>query len=156
MYDYNYLEEITKDVIEATKEYQNWNGEPKRLYHHTTDGREVLVEYLNDELWTKDSVTGNASGSYTFNTYTAEEYLSHNMDLLDEACTEFGQDIGAAIKKGAEFCDVTIRCYLLSQAVEDAITQLEEQDWFALTNEERADIDEDEEDEDYENSTTKP
>lgn len=150
MCDYNYLENITKDVIEAIKERQDWNGEPKRIYHRTTDGREVLVQYLNDELWTDDSVTGNASGSYTFNTYTAEENLCHNYDLLEQACDEFGQDIGQALKEGAEFCDVTIRCYLLAQAVEDAITQLEEQDWFNLTDEELADIDEDEEDEDFE------
>lgn len=156
MYDYNYLEEITEDVIEAIKEHQNWNGEPKRIYHRTTDGREVLVQRLNDELWTDDTVTGNAIGSYTVCTYTAEENLCHNMDLLQEACDTFSQDIATAIKEGAEFCDVTIRCYLLAQAVEDAITQLEEQDWFALTDEERADIDEDEEDEDCENSTTKP
>lgn len=150
MCDYNYLENITKDVIEAIKERQDWNGEPKRIYHRTTDGREVLVQYLNDELWTDDSVTGNASGSYTFNTYTAEENLCHNYDLLEQACDEFGQDIATAIKEGAEFCDVTIRCYLLAQAVEDAITELEKEDWFNLTDEELADIDEDEEDEDFE------
>lgn len=153
MCDYNYLENITEDVIAAIKERQDWNGEPKRIYHRTTDGRECLVQYLNDELWTEDSVTGNASGSYTFNTYDAEECLCHNLDLLQEACDNFGQDIAAAIKEGAEFCDVTIRCYLLAQAVEDAITQLEEQDWFTLTNDERADIEEDDEndtDEDFE------
>ena len=39
---------------------------------------------LYDELWMDDGVTGNASGSYTFNNYKAEEYLCHNMDLLED------------------------------------------------------------------------
>ena len=138
---YNYLEEVTSDVIEAIKERQDWNGEPKRIYHHTTDGRECLAEWLNDELWTEDSVTGNGSGSYTFNTYAAEENLCHNYDLLEEACNEFGQDIGQAVKEGAEFCDVTIRCYLLSQAIEEAITELEKEDWFELTADEQEEND---------------
>ena len=138
---YNYLEEVTSDVIEAIKERQDWNGEPKRIYHRTTDGRECLAEWLNDELWTEDSVTGNGSGSYTFNTYTAEENLCHNYDLLEQACDEFGQDIGQAVKEGAEFCDVTIRCYLLSQAIEEAITELEKEDWFELTADEQEEND---------------
>lgn len=148
MYDYNYLEHITEDVIAAIKERQNWNGEPIRLYHRTTNGREVLAERLNDELWTDDSVTGNASGSYTFNTYTAEEYLCHNMDLLAEACKEFGQNTTNALAEGAEFCDVTIRCYLLSQAINEAITQLEKENWFELTDNELEDTEEDDKDED--------
>ena len=138
---YNYLEEVTSDVIEAIKERQDWNGEPKRIYHRTTDGRECLAEWLNDELWTEDSVTGNGSGSYTFNTYTAEENLCHNHYLLEQACNEFGQDIGQAVEEGAEFCDVTIRCYLLSQAIEEAITELEKEDWFELTADEQEEND---------------
>lgn len=47
-------------------------------------------------------------------------------DELEEACNEFGQDIGEAVKQGAEYCDVTIRCYLLSQAISAAIDELEE------------------------------
>lgn len=49
------------------------------------------------------------------------------MDELEEACEEFGQDIGEAVKQGAEYCDVTIRCYLLSRAIETAIYELEEE-----------------------------
>ena len=49
------------------------------------------------------------------------------MDELEEACNEFVQDIGEAVKQGAEYCDVTIRCYLLGQAISDAIDELEEE-----------------------------
>ena len=49
------------------------------------------------------------------------------MDELEDACNEFGQDIGEAVKQGAEYCDVTIRCYLLGQAISAAIDELEEE-----------------------------
>ena len=115
---YNYLEEVTNDAKQAILEnLENWNF----------SDREELEEIANDNLWTNDRVTGNASGSYTCNAWNAEENLCHNMDELEEACNEFGQDIGEAVKQGAEYCDVTIRCYLLSQAISAAIDELEEE-----------------------------
>lgn len=114
---YDYLEAVTNDAKNAIlKNYHDW---------HFTN-RDELEEIANDELWINDSVTGNRSGSYTFNAWQAEENLCHNMDELEEACNEFGQDIGEAVKQGAEYCDVTIRCYLLSQAISAAIDELEE------------------------------
>ena len=118
MKTYNYLEAVTADAKQAILENLNdWSF---------TD-REELEEIANDELWINDSVTGNASGSYTFSTWQAEENLCHNMDELEEACDEFEQDIGEAVKQGAEYCDVTIRCYLLGQAINAAIDELEEE-----------------------------
>lgn len=115
---YDYLEVVTNDAKQAILEnLENWNF----------SDREELEEIANDNLWTDDSVTGNASGSYTCNAWEAEENLCHNMDELEEACNEFGQDIGEAVKQGVEYCDVTIRCYLLSQAISAAIDELEEE-----------------------------
>ena len=118
MENYNYLEQVTTDAKEAILE---------NMEYWDFDDREKLEEVANDELWADDSVTGNGSGSYYCNTWRAEEALCHNLDLLAEACEEFGQDIGEAVKRGAEFCDVTIRCYLLSQAIAAAIDELEEE-----------------------------
>ena len=118
MEKYNYLEQVTEDAKEAILE----NIE----YWDFTD-REELEEVAHDELWVDDSVTGNGSGSYFFSTGKAEEALCHNLDLLNEACEEFGEDIGEAVKQGAEACDVTIRCYLLGQAIAAALDELEEE-----------------------------
>ena len=118
MEKYNYLEAVTNDAKQAI--FENLN------YWKFTN-REELEEVANDELWINDSVTGNASGSYTFSTWQAEENLCHNMDELEDACDEFGQDIGEAVKQGAEYCDVTIRCYLLGQAISAALDELEEE-----------------------------
>ena len=118
MKTYNYLEAVTNDAKAAILENMNY---------WSFTNREELEEVANDELWVDDSVTGNGSGSYTFSTWQAEENLCHNMDELEDACNEFGQDIGEAVKQGAEYCDVTIRCYLLGQAISAAIDELEEE-----------------------------
>lgn len=88
--------------------------------------RDGLEELLNDDLWTCDSVTGNASGSYYCNAWKAEEALTHNLDLLAEALEEFGQDGTNVLRQGAEAMDVTIRCYLLGQAIAAVLDDLEE------------------------------
>lgn len=119
MTNYNYLESVTADVLVYIKEEINldeWKG-----------NRDGLEEKLNDDLWTVDSVTGNASGSYTFNTWEAEENLAHNWDLLAEALDEFGQNGTDVLRQGAEAMDVTIRCYLLGQAIAEALDELEEE-----------------------------
>lgn len=115
---YNYLEAVTADVVEYIKNEINLAD---------YDSREELEEALSDELWTADSVTGNASGSYYCNAWKAEEALAHNWDLLAEALTEFGQDGTDVLKQGAEAMDVTIRCYLLGQAIAEALEELEEE-----------------------------
>lgn len=116
---YDYLEAVTDDVREYIREevdLAEWKG-----------NRDGLEEKLNDDLWTADSVTGNASGSYYCNAWRAEEALSHNWDLLAEALLEFGQDGTDVLEQGAESMDVTIRCYLLGQAIAEALDELEEE-----------------------------
>lgn len=116
---YNYIEAMTADI----REYINDEIELAE-YKGNAEG---LEEYLNDELWCPDRVTGNASGSYFFSTYKAEEAIAHNWDLLADALTEFGCDGVNAIEKGAEWCDVTIRCYLLGQAIAEVMEELAEE-----------------------------
>ena len=116
---YNYLEAVTKDVQEYIQDEINlaeWKG-----------NRDGLEEHLNGVLWTEDNVTGNGSGSYYCNAWKAEEALSHNWNLLAEALEEFGQDGIGVLKQGAEAMDVTIRCYLLGQAIAEALDELEEE-----------------------------
>lgn len=115
MADYNYLEAVTEDVLDYIENEINLAD---------YDTLEELEEHLNDTLWITDSVTGNASGSYTFSTYQAEEYLAHNWDLLADAIDEFGGSTDI-LRQGAEACDVTIRCYLLGQAIAAALVGLE-------------------------------
>lgn len=103
---YNYYEAVKNDAIEYIKENNLQDKTQEELY---------------DELFLADSVTGNASGSYYCNIYKAEEALAHNLDLLKEALSEFGGDFNDALEHGAEYCDVTIRCYVLGQVLADIL-----------------------------------
>lgn len=120
MRNYDYREAVCEDIRAYIKE----NG-------FTSE------EQLNDDLWCEDSVTGNASGSYTFSTWQAEENLCHNMDLLNEACSEFGFGDANIAEKGAEWCDVTIRCYLLGECISKVVSELNDdaESWWSDLNE---------------------
>lgn len=133
MEKYNYLSAVESDVREYIENNVNF---------HDYSDLDEMKEDLNEKLFVDDSVTGNASGSYTFNAWKAEEYLCHNLDLLAEANEEFGgsSDI---LSDGAEMCDVTIRCYLLGQAIENVAPDMW-QDW----EDSQEDSDEEEEIED--------
>lgn len=111
---YDYRRAVCEDIRNYIKE----NG-----IKVTSETREEIEESLREDLWADDSVTGNGSGSYTFNTWKAEEYLFHNLDLLAEACDEFGCSTDV-LKDGAEMCDVTIRCYLLPECISSVLDEL--------------------------------
>ena len=115
MENYNYYQAMRDDVMEYIKD--NYTQDELKDNLSTKEEEMEFEQQLNEELWVCDSVTGNASGSYTFNAYKAEENLCHNLDLLKDAIEEFGGDLANALEKGAEFCDVTIRCYLLSTTI---------------------------------------
>lgn len=117
---YNYLEEMKNDVME----YIN-----NEIDLSNYEDRDELEQFLNDELFTVDSVTGNASGSYTFNRVQASLYVLDNMDLLQEAIIEFCIDSETVADKFLsddwEYFDVTIRCYLLGQAIAEALDEMD-------------------------------
>ena len=124
MKKYNYLENVTNDAKQAILENMDmWE------WHN----REELEENANDWLWTADEVTGNGSGSYTFNREAAKEYVTRSDDGLDtlrDAVREFDcehEAFTAFLEENWEYFDVTIRCYLLGQAISAALDELEEE-----------------------------
>ena len=95
----DYMEQVKADALEAIEEnaqyYEDW-------------------EEMEEALWIDDSVTGNGSGSYTFNTAKAAENVAGI--IFDEealqAFAEMGYE-GIPTKEGAEACDVIARCIAL-------------------------------------------
>ena len=83
-------------------------------------------EYLYNLFWNSDRVTGNASGSYTFSAWKAEENLCHNGDLIEEMAGCFGYSLNDLANLGSEGVDVAIRCYVLPQAIDRALEEEEE------------------------------
>ena len=118
---YNYLEAMKEDVLNYINSEINFSS---------FEDLDELEQFLNDELWTVDSVTGNASGSYTFNRFQAQEYVCDNIDELKEALDEFGTDSETITDKFLsedwEYFDVTIRCYLLGAAISEVLEEIEE------------------------------
>ena len=125
MADYNYVDALKDDI----KDYIAENGiDIKTLGDGDRDSAESA---LNDDLWVEDSVTGNGSGSYTFDREQAKEYLfdsSDGMELLKEAVSEYGIEAETIAEKMMgedwEWFDVTIRCYALYQAISEVFDEL--------------------------------
>lgn len=115
MEKYNYLEHVTSDV----KDYINFE-----INMSNFSSREELSDYLYEHLWNCDSVTGNGSGSYTCNAWTAEENLCHNLDLLVKVFDEWGTRDGIHELDSPESCDVVIRCFLLRDAINEVLDEL--------------------------------
>lgn len=117
---YNYLESIKEDVMEYIKNEVNYSD-----YETIED----LYQFLNVELWTEDSVTGNASGSYTFCRNIAKDYVTDNMDECVEALKDFCVPSETIAEKFLcedwEYFDVTIRCHLLGEAISEAMEEIE-------------------------------
>lgn len=118
---YDYREAMKQDIREWIKENYEYIEDSVDDYKNA----EEVCEFLNDELWTVDAVTGNASGSYTFNRKQAKEYVLANIDLAGKAMSEFGytaEVFGEKIlDEEWEWLDVTIRCYLLGEVIADVV-----------------------------------
>ena len=119
MYDYEAA--VKEDVQQAIED----NYTEDEIIQHLAEDRDVWEDNLYGDLWVDDNVTGNASGSYTFNSYEAEQNIAGNWSLLAEALEEFDESV-AAIGNGAKWCDVTIRCYLLGGALSSVLDEYEE------------------------------
>lgn len=124
MPDYNYREAVYDDIESYIDGYLEYALPDCYDCTYNELDRNALFDILYNEMVCSDCITGNASGSYTFNYYRAEEYLCHNWQLLEEALISFGYECSINIlDKGAEWCDVIIRCYLLPEALQKAIDE---------------------------------
>lgn len=122
--NYDYYNNIYDDV----KEYISNNIELSDYYDEEDNSFNLseLSDDLNDRCQAADSVTGNASGSYTFSSWQAAEYLSHNWDLMEEL-TYDGLEPSERYRFDPEVWDVCIRCYLLPQVIADICKELEQE-----------------------------
>lgn len=108
---YDYYAAVTEDVKNYIEENVNIND---------FDNKNEFCDYVNEQCWISDSVTGNGSGSYTFSTWKAEENLCHNFDLIKDTEDEFGE----LDMSNPEAIDVSIRCYLLGQVCNEVCNEL--------------------------------
>ena len=121
----NYFEQVKQDIEQYLADNE-WRFDITDLGSEDPD--EVREEFYNI-LWVEDSVTGNASGSYTFNREEAKENVLNDMETVGEALKEFGIDaetIGNKfINEDWEYFDVTARCYVLGSALDEVLRENE-------------------------------
>lgn len=111
----DYYTAVTSDAEDFIAENFD-NG----YYDAETDFADVY-----DALFVEDSVTGNASGSYTFNAYQAKENIKDAMfddDILAalENMGVSGEEVySQLLNKNYETLDVYIRCAILGDVCGD-------------------------------------
>ena len=119
MKNYNYRESIKADVL-------NWMEEHKE-YLEGMD-RADIEEFVSDSCWVADEVTGNESGSYTFNRLQAREYFFSDLDS-DDYISQMVQDgfitesevCECVTSSNWEKLDVCIRCFLLGEVISEVM-----------------------------------
>ncbi len=116
IYD-KYYKEVYNDACAVAAE--NFYG----YLENSEDFDEAWDEFYED-LFVDDSVTGNGSGSYWFNSKKAEESLGEF--IWDEDIVwllgDMGYTVEEVVKRGPEVTDVIIRCAMLGY-VEGAVKE---------------------------------
>ena len=118
---YNYKEQIRADVKE-------WIEDNKEQIEGLD--RHDAFEVVYDSCWVDDSVTGNASGSYTFSRWEARQNFFNDEDseeyidqMIEDGFT-CRESVGRAVQESQwELLDVSIRCWLLCDAVSDVLDE---------------------------------
>ena len=118
---YSYKEQVRADVKE-------WIEDNKEQIEGLD--RHDAYEVVYDSCWVDDSVTGNASGSYTFSRYEARQNFFNDEDseeyidqMIEDGFT-CRESVGRAVQESQwELLDVSIRCWLLCDAVSDGLDE---------------------------------
>ena len=116
---YSYKEAVCNDVREWIEDHKEELQDVDR-----SDAYDIVC----DSCWIDDSVTGNLSGSYTFNRFEARRNFfedDYSEDYISEMIEEGIMSADTLGKKIAEsdweYIDVSIRCWLLSDAVSEVL-----------------------------------
>ena len=124
--NYNYYTAIKEDI------YNELLETPELLENYTADDfnddLESIFDSLDDDLMYSDAITGNGSGSYTFNRWQAREYVFENYDLarevLTEGLVEKEEIADIFLDEDFERLDVFIRCYLLHSVLLEVLEEI--------------------------------
>lgn len=113
---YDYKEAMKKDIRE-------WIDQNDWFDDHDLDAEE-----LNEALWAEDDVTGNGCYGYP-DKENVKQYVLDNTRLCLEALREFCTPANDIVERFFEedwaYLDTTIRCYMLYQAVEEVVDEID-------------------------------
>ena len=119
---YSYRASVESDVRE-------WMEDNKGEWQDVNLGE--LYCFLSDRLFCEDSVTGNASGSYTMSRYIARCNVmgdEDSDDIISEMVEEGILDTqtlgGWYSSQNWEAIDVVIRCHLLDEVISGIVSEI--------------------------------
>ena len=118
----DYRQEVKADI----KQWLDDNGWTNEYILNEFETWQELFNELLDKFYLEDSITGNASGSYTFNTYKALENIINDRMTVAEAMDFYSDTTSAQelLETEAEKIDVMTRCYVLEDELENALVEL--------------------------------
>lgn len=108
---YDYREEMRKDIME-------WLAD-NRTDHISQEEHNKLYQELRE----LDCITGWTSGSRFYEAWPAGDAVAHNWDLLAAALDEYGYAKANPFRRGEQWCDVLIRCYLLGSVLYECVNE---------------------------------
>ena len=119
---YSYIASVEADV---------WNWMEENVDEWKDINLGALHCFLSDRLFCEDSVTGNASGSYTFSRYIARCNVmgDENSDDIISEMVDDGildtQTLGEwYASQNWEAIDVVIRCHLLDESISHVVSEI--------------------------------
>ena len=103
-----YIEQIQNDLMEI------YGDQLKAILQAPEQDQDNLLYEIEDKAFCNDSITGNASGSYTFNAYEARSNVEDAEDVIQDLINDYCIDAKTIAEKifNWEYWDVSIRCYL--------------------------------------------
>lgn len=120
MEKYDYKRALTDDI-------KDWIVNDTDIMENNEIGDDELPNWIYDEVWGEDKITGNGIYGYA-PSVKCEEYLSGNLHLALEGLDSFGASFKELLPKSNDeiirYLDCTIRCYLLGECIEKALEEL--------------------------------
>lgn len=116
-----YKKDVKADLLEVIKD------NPEQWAELSVDDyREQLSDYT-----LTDTITGNGSGSYTFNSYEAQEIINSRGLIWDDefiqALEEYGASLSDIVEKGPEAVDVWARCIALESLSDEELEAIRDE-----------------------------
>jgi hypothetical protein len=128
---YDYKEAMADDIKQYIDENVTIDENGYTYNGETYEDGQSLYEALNDDMWVEDSVTGNGSGSYTFDRHQSYENVQGDPDAMDyirDLVSEFGVEAETVAEKfldeDYDYWDVSIRCYLLGEVLSTVFEEM--------------------------------
>jgi hypothetical protein len=122
------LENYTNEMLEDITNWIDYN-----IDYNDFEDLEALREYLNDNLWAEDDITGNGPRGHYYptlegakNMFIEDDGFENFYKVRDEFCTDKSEVMERFLKEDWHWFDSSIRCYLLRECIDSVLEDIED------------------------------